>query len=84
MKHQASFSSKDIGKKIKVLSAAILLDALRVKFPVLYHNVFFPLENALRYMLAIKVTNKIITFLKSTNHSLLIPTSSSTKSPNHI
>ena len=31
MKHQAFFSSKDISKKIKVLSAAILLGALMVK-----------------------------------------------------
>ena len=32
MKHQALFSSKDNIKKIKVLSAAILLGALRIRF----------------------------------------------------
>ena len=31
MKHQALFSSKNKSKKIKVLSAAILLGSLRVK-----------------------------------------------------
>ena len=32
MKHQALFSSKDKSKNIKVLSAANLLAALRVKY----------------------------------------------------
>ena len=41
MKHQASFSSKDKSKKIKVSSAAIVLGALRVKPVFVVFGPFF-------------------------------------------
>ena len=51
MKHQALFASKDISKKIKVSSAAILLGALRVKvslLPYLYGDIKGSKNRAIR------------------------------------
>ena len=41
MKHQALFSSKDKSTKIKVLFAAILFGAIRVKFPCQQHFIYY-------------------------------------------